>query len=155
MPVAKLQKYLEENDVPFETIPHSQTFTAQETAAATHVPGREMAKTVMVKLDGELAMVVLPAPRMVSLERLKRVTGATEVALADEEEFKDRFPDVEAGAMPPFGNLWGLPVFVDRRLREDEAIVFEAGSHTEAVRLPYSAYERLVEPVVAELAASG
>ncbi len=152
MPVAKLRKFLDENDVDYEIIPHSQAFTAQESAAAAHVPGREFAKTVIVRVDGELAMVVLPAPRMVSLDRLRKVTGATEVALADEDDFKDRFPGVEPGAMPPFGNLWDMHVFVDRRLREDEAILFEAGSHTEAVRLSYSDFERLVRPVVAELA---
>lgn len=153
MPVKKLRRFLDENHVSYETIPHPQAFTAQETAAATHVPGKEVAKTVIVKVDGELAMVVVPAPRMVSLDRLRDVTGATEVSLAEEAEFKDRFPEVEAGAMPPFGNLWDMNVFVDRRLREDEVIVFEAGTHTEAIRLPYADFERLVQPVVAELAA--
>lgn len=155
MPVEKLRAFLDENEVPYETIEHPQAFTAQETAAAIHVPGKELAKTVMVEVDGDLVMVVLPAPLMVSLERVKKVTGATEVGLADEDDFRDRFPGVEAGAMPPFGNLWDLDVFVDRRLREDEQIVFEAGSHTEAIRLPYADFERLVQPVVAELADDG
>lgn len=155
MPVAKLERFLAENDVAWEAIPHRPTFTAQETAAAAHVPGREVAKTVVVKLDGVLAMVVLPAPRKVSLERLRKVSGATEVSLADEEEFQDRFPGVEAGAMSPFGNLWGMDVFVDQRLREDEEIVFNAGSHSELLKVAYADFERLVKPVVAELAVEG
>ena len=151
MPVHRLKKFLEDNDVHFETIPHSQAFTAQEIAAVAHVPGKELAKTVMVKLDGELAMAVLPATDQVSTERLKDVTGAHHVELASEKEFADRFPTCEVGAMPPFGNLWEMPVFVDQRLREDEEIVFNAGTHTELVKLSYADYERLVKPAVAAL----
>ena len=151
MPVQQLKEFLEENEIKFVTIPHSQAFTAQGIAAAAHVPGKEMAKTVMVKLDGELAMVVLPATHQVSMPRLKETTGAGEVELASEREFSDRFPNCEIGAMPPFGNLWGLMVFVDERLREDEQIAFNAGSHTELVKLSYADYERLVDPVVARL----
>ena len=151
MPVHMLKAFLEEKEIKFVTISHSQAFTAQEIAATAHVPGKEMAKTVMVKLDGELAMVVLPAPDRVSIPHLKKATGAGEVELASEREFSDSFPNCEIGAMPPFGNLWGLTVFVDDRLREDEQIAFNAGSHTELVKLAYSDYERLVEPVVARL----
>ena len=151
MPVQQLKEFLEENQINFVTMSHSQAFTAQEIAAAAHVPGKEMAKTVMVKLDGELAMVVLPATHQVSMPRLKETTGAGEVELASEREFSDRFPHCEIGAMPPFGNLWGLTVFVDERLREDEQIAFNAGSHTELVKLSYADYERLVDPVVAKL----
>jgi Ala-tRNA(Pro) deacylase len=110
-----------------------------------------MAKTVMVKLDGELAMVVMSATHQVSISRLKEATGAGEVELASEREFSDRFPNCEIGAMLPFGNLWGLTVFVDERLREDEQITFNAGSHTELAKLSYADYERLVDPVVARL----
>ena len=151
MVVNRLKEFLDENHVKFVTISHSQAFTAQEIAAVAHVPGKQLAKTVMVKLDGDLAMAVLPGPDHLSTSRLKEATGAHEVELASEEEFAERFPSCEVGAMPPFGNLWDVPVFVDQRLREDEEIVFNAGSHTELVRLPYAEYERLVKPAVAEL----
>ena len=148
MPVDRLKKFLEENDVRFVTIKHSPAFTAQEIAALAHVPGKEVAKTVMVKLDGTMAMVVLPAPDHVSANRLKEFSGAEEVELASEDEFADLFPKCEVGAMPPFGNLWDMDVFVDQRLREDEQIVFNAGTHTELVRLAYADFERLVKPTV-------
>lgn len=151
MPVNRLKEFLKENEIKFVTISHSQAFTAQEIAAAAHVPGKEMAKTVMVKLDGELAMVVLPAPDQVSISHLREVTGAGDVELASEREFSARFPNCELGAMPPFGNLWNMTVFVDERLREDEQITFNAGSHTELLKLSYADYERLVAPVVARL----
>ena len=151
MPVDRLKQYLEENDVRFVTIRHSPAFTAQEIAALAHVPGKELAKTVMVKLDGELAMVVLPAPDHVSVNRLREFSGAEDVALATEQEFADLFPRCEVGAMPPFGNLWDLHVFVDQRLREDEAIAFNAGTHTELVKLAYADFERLVKPTIGYL----
>ncbi|MFQ5537799.1 MAG: aminoacyl-tRNA deacylase [Gemmatimonadota bacterium] len=151
MPLQRLRQFLEENHVKYVSISHSPAFTAQEIAASAHVPGKEVAKTVMVKIDGQMAMAVLPAPDKVSASRLKEVTGAREVELASEKDFADLFPNCEVGAMPPFGNLWDLPVFVDQRLREDEEIVFNAGSHTEVIRLPYADFERLVKPVVARL----
>ena len=153
MPTPKLQEFLVEHHVHYDTIRHPQSFTAQETAASAHIPGKELAKTVMVKIDGKLAMAVLAAPDHLSLSRLKKATGAHTVALAAEGEFEDLFPSCQAGAMPPFGNLWDIPVFVDRRLREDEIIAFNGGSHTELVRLAYSDFERLVNPAVMELAA--
>ena len=152
MPIERLKKFLDENGVKFVTTSHSQAFTAQEVAAAAHVPGKELAKTVMVKLDGDLAMVVLPATKRVDVERLKGVTGARDVGLAAEAEFSGLFPNCEPGAMPPFGNLWDLTVFVDEHLREDEQIAFNAGTHTELMKLSYSDFERLVSPVVARLA---
>ncbi len=155
MPIKRLKEFLDENDVKYVSISHSQAFTAQEIAAAAHVPGKELAKTVMVKLDGELAMVVLPAPDQVSVSRLQEMTGASSVEIAVEEDFADLFPGCELGAMPPFGNLWSLDVFVDQRLREDEVIAFNAGTHTELLRLPYSDFERLVQPVVGELSTRG
>ena len=148
MPIKQLEEFLERNDVQFTSISHSQAFTAQEIAAAARLPGKELAKTVMVKLDGTLAMAVLPAPDHVSVSRLREITGASEVEVASEEDFVGRFPGCEAGAMPPFGNLWDLDVFVDQRLREDEEIAFNAGSHTELVKLAYADFERLVNPVV-------
>jgi Ala-tRNA(Pro) deacylase len=151
MPIDRLKHYLEENHVRFLTIRHSPAFTAQEIAALAHVPGKEVAKTVMVKLDGRMAMVVLPAPDHVSAARLKEFSGADEVELASEDEFADIFPSCEVGAMPPFGNLWEIDVFVDQRLREDEQIVFNAGTHTELVKLAYSDFERLVKPTIGYL----
>ncbi|MDH3208267.1 MAG: YbaK/EbsC family protein [Gemmatimonadota bacterium] len=151
MPVNRLKEFLNENHVKFVTISHSRAYTAQEIAAVAHVPGKELAKTVMVTLDGELAMAVLPAPDQVSTSRLKKVTGASKVEVASEADFEDRFPGCEVGAMPPFGNLWDLQVFVDQRLREDEEIAFNAGSHTELIKLAYADFERMVSPVVAEL----
>jgi Ala-tRNA(Pro) deacylase len=151
MPVDRLRKYLEENHVKFVTVSHSPAFTAQEIAASAHVPGKELAKTVMVKLDGRMAMVVLPAPEKVSANRLREATGAGEVELASEREFADLFPKCEVGAMPPFGNLWGMEVYADVHLREDELISFNAGSHTELVKLSFTDYERLVKPTIADL----
>lgn len=151
MPVEKLREFLRSNDVKYVTIAHSPAFTAQEIAAAAHIPGLELAKTVIVDLDGELAMVVLPAPYRVDLDRLKEAAGAEAARLASEDEFEDLFPNCELGAMPPFGNLWDMKVFADRRLRDDEKIAFNAGSHSELVRLPYEDFERLVEPEVLEL----
>lgn len=151
MPVERLRRFLEENHVKFVVISHSRAYTAHEIAASAHIPGKELAKTVMVKVDGELAMVVLPGPDKVSIRRLQQVAGSEDVRLATESEFASVFPSCELGAMPPFGNLWGLDVYVDERLAEDEHIAFNAGSHTELVRLPYAEFERLVEPRVANL----
>jgi Ala-tRNA(Pro) deacylase len=153
MPLQKLKQYLDENGVKFITISHSPAFTAQEIAASAHVPGKELAKTVMIKVDGQMVMVVLPATDQVSMDRMREITGAHEAELASEEDFRDLFPGCEVGAMPPFGNLWDLAVFVDQRLREDEQIAFNAGTHTELVQLPYIEFERLVEPTIANLSA--
>ena len=152
MPVNKLKNFLDENHVKYVTISHSKAYTAQDIAAKAHISGKEIAKTVMVKLGGKMAMAVLPASKMVDLEHLKHEAGVDSVELATEPEFKDRFPGCDVGAMPPFGNLYGLDVFVDESLREDEEIAFNAGSHTELVRLAYEDYERLVKPKVLEFA---
>ena len=151
MPAQRLMEFLADHHVKFVTISHSPAFTAQEIAATAHVPGKQLAKTVVVKIDGKVALAVLRAPDMVSLERLKKATGAERVELASEEEFSDLFPGCEVGAMPPFGNLWDLNVFVDQRLREDEHIAFNAGSFTELVQLSYSDFESLVHPTVVRL----
>lgn len=153
MPVQKLKRFLDENDVKYVTIGHSQAFTAQEVAASAHVPGKELAKTVMIKLDGSMAMAVVPAPSQVDLESLRELAGADEAELASEDEFQELFPDCEVGAMPPFGNLWDMDVYVDESLREDERIAFEAGSHTELVQLGYDDFEGLVRPEVADITA--
>ncbi len=151
MPAQRLMEFLADHHVKFITISHSPAFTAQEIAATAHIPGKELAKTVVVKIDGKVALAVLSALDMVSLERLKKATGAEMVELASEEEFSDLFPGCEVGAMPPFGNLWDLNVFVDQRLREDEHIAFNAGSFTELVQLSYSDFESLVHPTVVRL----
>jgi len=153
MPVQKLKSYLDENEVKFVSIRHSQAFTAQEVAASAHVPGRELAKVVIVKLDGAMAMAVVPAPSQVDLESIREVSGADQAELATEEEFEEHFPDCEVGAMPPFGNLWDMDVYVDQALEEDEEIAFDAGTHTELVRMAYEDFERLVQPTVADIAA--
>lgn len=148
MPCAKLQEYLDTHQVKYLSIKHSPAFTAQEIAASAHIPGRDLAKVVVVKLDGEMALVVLPAPRMVRMNHLKAEAGASEASLASEEEFRGRFPDCEVGAMPPFGNLYGMETFVDGALVEDDEIAFNAGTHTELVKMAYADFQRLVKPRV-------
>ena len=152
MPVEKLKQFLNSQKVKYVTISHSPAFTAQEAAATAHIPGKELAKTVMVKVDGDLAMAVLPASLKVDLERLRNSVDAAKVELATEQEFRDKFPDCELGAMPPFGNLYGMEVFVAKRLSEDNEIAFNAGSHTELIRLKYKDFEKLVKPRTVNLA---
>lgn len=151
MPVNKLKAYLDDNKVKYRITSHSPAYTAQEVAASAHVRGRELAKTVIVKIDGNMAMVVLPASQKINLGRLKKACAAQEVCLASETEFKDLFPDSELGAMPPFGNLYNMDVYVGEALTLDEEIAFNAGSHTELMRLAYADFERLVKPRIVEL----
>ncbi|MBT8087937.1 MAG: YbaK/EbsC family protein [Gammaproteobacteria bacterium] len=147
MLAARLKEFLDQKHVKYVTIDHSPAYTAQEVAQRAHIPGKEMAKTVIVKIDGEMAMVVTPASENVRLGQLKKTLGAEEITIASEYEFKDAFPDCETGAMPPFGNLYGMKVFISPTLREDDEIAFNAGTHKELVRLTYADFERLVEPV--------
>lgn len=144
----RLKDYLDREGVRYTSLVHTTAFTAQEVAAAAHVSGRTLAKTIIVSLDGELAMAVLPANRKVIIQDLHDVTGAEQVRFATETEFKARFPDCETGAMPPFGNLYGMEVFVAPSLVEDEEITFNAGTHTEAMRMKYADFERLVHPTI-------
>jgi Ala-tRNA(Pro) deacylase len=146
-----VREYLDRRHAKYVTISHQPAYTAQEVAAATHIPGRMMAKTVMVKLDGEMAMVVLPADRHVDLEYLKKITRAHTVRLASEEEFEGMFPGCEVGAMPPLGELYGLEVYAARELTEDDEIAFNAGSFTEVVKLPYAEFRRLARPRVCDI----
>jgi Ala-tRNA(Pro) deacylase len=148
MPAKKLKQFLDRNKVKYIAISHSPSYTAQEIAASAHVPGREMAKTVIVKVDGKMAMAVLPAPAKVDFKLLKQGLGAKSVELATEQEFADSFPECEPGAMPPFGNLYDMDVFVAKKLAEDEEIAFNAGSHTELIKLAYRDFEKLVKPKV-------
>ncbi|KPJ87737.1 MAG: prolyl-tRNA synthetase [Spirochaetes bacterium DG_61] len=152
MPVEKLKKFLNENRVKYVSIKHSLAYTAQEIAASAHIHGKELAKSVIVKIDGEMAMAVLPANFRIDLNRLAQEVGGKKVELADEREFSERFPGCAPGAMPPFGNLYGMQVFVDPSLSEDEQIVFNAGSHTELIRLSYKDFVRLVKPRITHLA---
>ena len=152
MPVKKLKEFLDSQKVKYVMLNHSAAYTAQEIAASAHVRGKEMAKTVMVTLDGKMAMAVLPASRKVSFELLREAAGAKNVQLASEQAFRDMFAGCEVGAMPPFGNLYGLDVYVSRLLAEDEEIAFNAGSHTELMRLAYKDFERLVKPKLARIA---
>jgi Ala-tRNA(Pro) deacylase len=152
MPVEKLKKFLNDNKIRFVCVSHSPAFTAQEIAASAHIPGREMIKTVMVLVDEQMVMAVLPASYQVDLQALQQLAQGTQAGLATEQQFRNLFPGCEAGAMPPFGNLYDIPVYVDERLAEDEQIAFNAGSHTELVRLAYEDFVRLVEPQIGRFA---
>jgi Ala-tRNA(Pro) deacylase len=151
MPVQKLKEFLDSHGTKYITIRHSRAYSALETAQSAHIAGKELAKTVVLKVDGKMAMAVVPGSEHVDLGSLKRACGAAKVELATEGEFKRLFPDCEVGAMPPFGNLYGMEVFVGSRLAEDQEIAFNAGSHTELIKLAYKDFERLVNPKVVKL----
>lgn len=146
MPMEKVKSYLDEQNVKYEILQHSRAYTAEEVAQASHVPGKHFAKTVMVKIDGRLALAVVPATDHVDLKKLAKSVGARSVELAQEEEFKNSFPDCELGAMPPFGNLFDMEVFVSPHLAEADRIAFNAGSHTDVMQLSYTDFERLAKP---------
>jgi Ala-tRNA(Pro) deacylase len=152
MPVKKLKEFLDSERVKYLTVNHSPAYTAQEIAASAHVRGKEMAKTVIITIKGKMAMAVLPASRKIGFDMLREAAGAETVQLASEQAFRDMFPGCEVGAMPPFGNLYGMDVYVSKQLAEDEEIVFNAGSHTELIRMGYKDFERLVKPKVARIA---
>ena len=148
MPVKTLTRFLDDNKVKYVTIRHSIAYTAQQIAESAHIPGNEMAKTVMVQLDGSIGMAVLRAPDKVDLERLREIAQASKAEFASEQQFQGLFPNVEVGAMPPFGNLYDMPVYVDEQLSRDERIAFNAGTHSELIQLAYADFARLVEPTV-------
>ncbi|MDX1641120.1 MAG: YbaK/EbsC family protein [Balneolaceae bacterium] len=148
MPLNKLINYLDKHGKKYVVTKHSPAFTAQEVAASAHVPGKEMVKTVMLKVDGDMKMVVLPSTHDVDFDAVKEVLNASEVELATEDEFEDMFPDCELGAMPPFGNLFDLDTLVAEVLTEDEVISFNAGTHKELVKMNYTDFEELVNPQV-------
>jgi Ala-tRNA(Pro) deacylase len=151
MPTTRIKEFLHSHGVAHSVIPHPLAFTATSVAGAAHIPGKVMAKTVVVNLDGHLALAVVPANRKVNLERLRQATGSVTVELANEREFIGDFPECEPGAMPPFGNLYGMPVYVEPHLAEDEQIAFNAGSHTELVSMAYKDFERLVHPRLVDM----
>ena len=153
MALATLTKYLDSHKALYTVITHSPAYTAQGIAGLTHISGKELAKTVVVKVDEKLALAVLPANFHVDLAALRRVLKAKTVMLAAEEEFEDRFAECETGAMPPFGNLYGLPVFADENLAKDKEIAFNAGTHRELIRMNWDDFKRLVEPMILRFAA--
>ena len=153
MSLPKLKEFLDSHNIKYVVISHSVAYTAAGIAALTHIPGKELAKTVIVKIDGGLTMAVVSASQHVDLALLKSATGAKTVELATEDEFKARFPDCEVGAMPPFGNLYGMAVFVDEILARDKEIAFNAGSHRELVRIAWEDFEKLVQPRIMRVAA--
>ncbi len=147
----KLKGVLDQAKVSYEVYNHPRAFTTQEIAATQHITGRAMAKVVILKVDGSFVMAVLPSNRMVSLAHVKTSLGAKEVALATEEQFATLFPECEIGAMPPFGNLFGLPVYLDPALERYDSIYFNAGNHLQTVRLKYEDFKRLVKPEIVTL----
>jgi Ala-tRNA(Pro) deacylase len=144
----KLKDFLDSYQVKYVAIQHSPAYSAQEVAASVHVPGKEMAKTVIVNVKGELAMAVLPAKYHIDFHRLMDALRTSDMYLATEEEFQNRFPDCELGAMPPFGNLYGMKTYVSHSLAEDEHITFEAGNHAEVITLSWNDYQHLVSPTI-------
>ncbi len=148
MPIQKLKNFLDERGVRYVSISHSKAFTAQEIAAKAHIPGRELAKTVMVKLDNKMAMAVLPASHRIELTRLEEVAGVKKAELATEREFVETFPDCAPGAMPPFGRLYGMAVYSSDELEKDEDIAFSAGTHTELIKMHYRDFVALAEPKI-------
>ncbi|HYX05359.1 MAG TPA: YbaK/EbsC family protein [Bacteroidales bacterium] len=151
MPLEKLAELLDSKNKKYIVVKHSKSFTAQEVAASAHVPGDEMAKTVIVKIDGNLTMVVVPATHEVNFDKIRDHLGAEEVELATEEEFENLFPDCELGAMPPFGNLYDMDTYVSEALTKDRIIAFNAGTHKELVKISYDDFESIVAPKVLDL----
>ncbi len=148
MPATKLKAFLDSHGVRYVNIRHSVAFTASEVAESVHVKGRDFAKTVIVKIGSMMAMVVLPASRRIVLHDLREMLGSNELRLATETEFKGAFPDCEVGAMPPFGNLYGMPVYVAASLTEETEISFNAGTHSEVIQMAYDDFAELVKPMV-------
>jgi Ala-tRNA(Pro) deacylase len=147
----RLERLFREEGVRFSVSKHDETYSAQRLAAELHIPGRQLAKVVMVKANDELAMLVLSAPDRVDLDKVRRAVKADRVQLAAEQDFAPCFPDCEVGAMPPFGNLYEMNVYVDRPLSTQNQIAFPAGTHREIMQVAYSDFERIVEPVLADL----
>lgn len=147
----RLEEFLHTHRVAYDTMTHPHAFTAQATAVSARLDAHAMAKTVMVRIDGRLAMALVPADEWLNLSLLREASGAREVALASESEFKDRFPECEVGAMPPFGNLYNMPVYADQSLGEAAPIAFNAGNHRELMRMDWRDFARLVQPHMAAL----
>ncbi|MHB8906167.1 MAG: aminoacyl-tRNA deacylase [Melioribacteraceae bacterium] len=146
MPTKMLREFLDQNKIRYVTVKHSVAYTAQEIAASAHIKGKELAKTVLIKADGKMAMCVLPASYKIDFDLLKEALGGKNIRLANEVEFKDKFPECDVGAMPPFGNLYGMDVYVEEILAKDEEIAFNACSHIELLQMSFKDYGRLVKP---------
>jgi len=142
----KLKEYLDENNIRYISIDHSPAYTGQELAESVHISGKEIAKTVILNAGDIYMMAVLPASRKINFDYLEEQIAAKGLRLAEEDEIKNLFPDCEVGAMPPFGNFYDMPVYAASALSEDEEIVFNAGTHTDAIRMSYNDYIRLVDP---------
>jgi Ala-tRNA(Pro) deacylase len=152
MPIAaRLKEFLDGNNVDYETLWHTPTYTAQGAAEKMHVSGKLLAKAVVVKATGGFVMAVLEAPDHLDLKKLGDLAQRSELRLATEREFEELFPGCEPGAIPPFGNLFEIPVFVDRKLSADPEIVFNAGSYRDAIKLRFDDFTRLVRPVAGDL----
>ena len=150
MPVKNVKEFLDSHKIKYVSMPHSPAFTSQEIAAAAHVSGKDLAKTVIVKAGGKLAMVVVSANDQVNFRKLREAMGGG-VDLAGESEFKDKFSGCEVGAMPPFGNLYDMPVYISSELTTHDQLIFNAGSHSELMQLSYPDFERLVHPKIVAL----
>ncbi len=150
--ISTIHEFLREAHVPYTVVPHQPAFTAQTEAAATHVPGRDWAKVVVCFVDGEPVEAVVPAPSLVNLDRLMELTGGNEIRVADEAELRRLFPECEVGAMPPFGPLYGQTVYVDAMLALEPEIVFNAGTHREAIAMRWSDFVKMVNPIVGRIA---
>jgi len=142
----RLKEFLDQNRVSYEVLRHDPAFTAQQLAASLHIPGRQFVKTVVVKLDGNPAVAVMPAPLRINFKQLAAATGAKKCALASEVEFQQLFPDCDLGAMPPFGNLYNLPTYAEETLATGRMVAFNAGTHEEAIRMSYDDFARLAQP---------
>ncbi len=151
MVLKKLENYLEQNNIWYEKITHTRTYTAQETAASAHIKGKELAKSVMIKMDGKTALAVLPAYMKVDFRRLKQISGAKKIRLAIEADMAETFPDCTIGAMSPFGNLYKIPVYADNTLEMDEDIAFNAGSHMELIKMHFKDFDKLVHPKIYDI----
>jgi Ala-tRNA(Pro) deacylase len=151
MPTQRLRKYLDDHMIKYTVINHSLAYSALEVAQSAHISGKIIAKTIILKIDQQTAMVVLPAPFKVNIDFFKDLSETNNVRLATEKEVQEIFPDCEIGAMPPFGNLYSIDVYVATQLTEDEEIAFNAGNHRQLIQMKYVDFERLVHPVVFDL----
>lgn len=148
MPTKIIKDFLDQNNIKYVSIKHSRAYTAQEIAASAHIDGRKIAKTVVLKINGKLAFAVLPATYKVDFDLIREAIGSKDIRLATEQEFKDKCPGCEVGAMPPMGNLFDIETYVAASLVEDEEIAFNAGTHTELIRMNYTDFEKLVKPKI-------
>ena len=148
MPTQKLKQYLDEQNVKYVSIIHSLAFTSLQIAKSAHIPTKQLAKTVILKINDQFAMVVIPAAYQVNLELIGQALVGSKVELAKEPEFASKFPDCEVGAMPPFGNLYGMDVYIAESVSGHDEIVFNAGTHSEVIKMSYEDFERLVKPTL-------